>query len=38
MALRWTAAGRPETERCFCKLAGYRALPALVAALRTHDA
>jgi putative transposase len=38
MVLRWTAAGVIEAERGFRKLAGYRALPALVAALRTHDA
>jgi len=38
MVLRWTAAGVIEAERGFRKLAGYRALPALVAALRAHDA
>jgi putative transposase len=38
MILRWTAAGVIEAERGFRKLAGYRALPTLVAALRTHDA
>ena len=38
MVLRWTAAGVLEAERGFRKLAGYRALPALVAALRAHDA
>jgi putative transposase len=37
MVLRWTAAGVLETERGFRKLAGYRAMPALVAALRAHD-
>jgi hypothetical protein len=36
--LRWTAAGVLEAERHFCKVAGYRALPKLVAALRAHDA
>jgi len=38
MVLRWTAAGVLEAERGFRKLPGYRALPALVAALRAHDA
>jgi len=38
MVLRWTAAGVIEAERGFRKLAGYRALPTLVAALRVHDA
>ena len=38
MVLRWTAAGVIEAERGFRKLADYRALPTLVAALRTHDA
>jgi putative transposase len=37
MVLRWTAAGVLEAERGFRKLAGYRAMPALVAALRAHD-
>jgi hypothetical protein len=37
MALRWTAAGVLEAECGFRKLTGYRALPALVAALRAHD-
>ena len=37
MVLRWTAAGVLEAERGFRKLAGYRALPSLVAALRTRD-
>ncbi|MGH7934051.1 MAG: transposase [Candidatus Binataceae bacterium] len=37
MVLRWTAAGVLEAERGFRKLAGYRGLPTLVAALRTHD-
>jgi putative transposase len=38
MVLRWTAAGVIEAERGFRKLAGYRTLPTLVAALRAHDA
>jgi hypothetical protein len=38
MILRWTAAGVPEAKRHFRKVAGYRALPKLVAALRVHDA
>ena len=38
MVLRWTAAGVIEAERGFRKLAGHRALPTLVAALRAHDA
>ena len=37
MILRWTAAGVLEAERHF-RLAGYRALPKLVTALRAHDA
>ena len=37
MVLRWTAAGVLEAERGFRKLAGYRAMPILVAALRAHD-
>jgi hypothetical protein len=36
--LRWTAAPVFEGERGFRKLAGYRAIPTLVAALRAHDA
>jgi transposase-like protein len=38
MILRWTATGVLEAERSFRKVAGYRALPKLVAALRAHDA
>jgi putative transposase len=38
MILRWTAAGVLEAERNFRKIAGYRALPKLVAALRARDA
>jgi len=38
MVLRWTAAGVLEAERGFRKIAGYRAMPTLVAALRLHDA
>jgi putative transposase len=37
MVLRWTAAGVLEAERGFRKLAGFRAMPTLVAALRAHD-
>src|ERR1700757_1293727 len=37
MVLRWTAAGVLEAERGFRKLTGYRAMPALVAALRARD-
>src|SRR5712692_7548831 len=37
MVLRWAAAGVLEAERGFRKLAGYRAMPSLVAALRTRD-
>jgi putative transposase len=37
MVLRWTAAGVLEAERGFHKLTGYRAMPSLVAALRTRD-
>jgi hypothetical protein len=35
MILRWTAAGSLEAKRHFRKVAGYRALPKLVAALPT---
>ena len=38
MILRWTAAGVLEAERHFRRVASYRALPKLVAALRAHDA
>ena len=38
MILRWTAAGVLEAERSFRKIAGYRGLPKLVAALGAHDA
>ena len=38
MILRWTAAGVLEAERRFRKIAGYRAIPKLVASLRVHDA
>jgi putative transposase len=38
MILRWTAAGILEAEKSFRKVAGCRALPKLVAALRAHDA
>ena len=38
MILRWTAAGVLEAERHFRKIAGFRALPKLVAALRAHGA
>ena len=38
MILRWTAAGVLEAERNFRKIAGYRALGKLDAALRAHDA
>ncbi len=37
MILRWTAAGVLEAERTFRKIAGYRSLPKLEAALRAHD-
>ena len=37
MVLRWTAAGVLEAERGFRKVAGYRAIPTLIAALRAHD-
>ena len=37
MVLRWTAAGVLEAERGFRKLAGYRGMPILTAALRTRD-
>jgi transposase-like protein len=38
MILRWTAAGVLEAERHFRKIAGYRALPRLAAALRAREA
>ena len=37
MVLRWSAAGVLEAEHGFRKIAGYRAMPILVAALRAHD-
>jgi transposase-like protein len=37
MVLRWSAAGVLEAERSSRKIAGYRAMPILVAALRAHD-
>src|SRR5229473_5951151 len=37
MVLRWAAAGVLEAARGFRKLAGYRAMPTLVAALRARD-
>ena len=37
MILRWTAAGVLEAERSFRKIAGYRALSKLIAALRARD-
>jgi putative transposase len=37
MILRWTAAGVLEAERHFRKVAGYRALPRLAAALHARD-
>jgi hypothetical protein len=37
MMLRWTAAGVLEAERGFREETGYRAMPALVAALHAHD-
>ena len=38
MVLRWTAAGVLEAERGSRKLAGYHAIPTLVATLRARDA
>jgi len=38
MILRWTAVGVLEAERNFRKIAGYRSLAKLDAALRAHDA
>jgi putative transposase len=38
MMLRWTAAGVLEAERGFRTIAGCRAMPTLVAALRARDA
>jgi len=38
MVLRWSAAGVLEAEHGFRKIAGYRAMPILVAGLRAHDA
>jgi len=37
MVFRWTAAGVLEAPRGFRKMAGYRALPTLLAALRAHQ-
>ncbi|MGO9521822.1 hypothetical protein [Mycobacterium sp.] len=36
MVSRWTAAGVLEAHRGFRKIAGYRAMPALVAATRSR--
>lgn len=38
MVLRWSAAGVLEAERSFRKIAGFRAMPLLVAALSANDA
>lgn len=38
MILRWAAVGVLEAERHFRKVAGYRAIPKLVVALRAHHA
>lgn len=38
MILRWAAAGVGEAEQGFRRLKGYRSMPALVDALRRHDA
>ena len=38
MILRWTAAGALEAKRRSRRVAGYRAIRKLVAALRAHDA
>jgi hypothetical protein len=37
MVLRWSAAGVLGAERDFRKIAGFRGLPNLLAALRNHD-
>lgn len=37
MILRWAAAAALEAERSFRRIAGYRELPKLTAALRAHD-
>ena len=37
MVLRWSAAGVLEAEHGFRKIAGYRAMPTLIAGLRAHD-
>ena len=38
MVLRWIAAALTEASKGLRKLRGYKSLPKLVAALRTHDA
>jgi putative transposase len=38
MVLRWLAQATQEASKTFRKLRGYKAMPKLVAALRTHDA
>ncbi len=38
MVLRWVAASLGEAGKTFRKLRGYKSMPKLVAALRTHDA
>jgi putative transposase len=36
MELRWTAAGRLNTQRSFRRVRGYKQIPQLVAALHRH--
>jgi putative transposase len=38
MVLRWVAASLTEASKGFRKLRGYKGMPKLLAALRTHDA
>jgi transposase-like protein len=38
MVLRWVATSLSEAAKGFRKLRGYKGMPKLVAALRTHDA
>ena len=38
MVLRWLAVALGEASKTFRKLRGYKGMPALVAALRAHDA
>jgi hypothetical protein len=38
MVLRWLAVALVEAAKTFRELRGYKGMPALLSALRTHDA